>query len=101
MNAQKFTKKSLEALQSAESIAIENQNMQVMPEHLAYALVDQDGGLIPSLMKKAGIDVDKLLAMLDGVVTNLVHFFVFNEEESIFSVNKKTFINTVMECMRD
>ena len=31
MNAQKFTKKSLEALQSAESIAIENQNMQVMP----------------------------------------------------------------------
>ena len=68
MNAQKFTKKSLEALQSAESIAIENQNMQVMPEHLTYALVDQDGGLIPSLMKKAGIDVDKLLAMLDGAI---------------------------------
>ena len=71
MNAQKFTKKSLEALQSAESIAIENQNMQVMPEHLAYALVDQDGGLIPSLMKKAGIDVDKLLAMLDGAIQKI------------------------------
>ena len=71
MNAQKFTKKSLEALQSAESIAIENQNMQVMPEHLTYALVDQDGGLIPSLMKKAGIDVDKLLAMLDGAIQKI------------------------------
>ena len=71
MNAQKFTKKSLEALQSAESIAIENQNMQVMPEHLTYALVDQDGGLIPSLMKKAGIDVDNLLAMLDGAIQKI------------------------------
>ena len=71
MNAQKFTKKSLEALQSAESIAIENQNMQVMPEHLTYALVDQDGGLIPSLMKKAGMDVDKLLAMLDGAIQKI------------------------------
>ena len=60
MNAQKFTKKSLEALGSAESIAIENQNIQVMPEHLTYALVDQDGGLIPSLLKKAGVDVDRL-----------------------------------------
>ena len=71
MNAQKFTKKSLEALQSAESIAIENQNMQVMPEHLTYALVDQDGGLIPSLLKKAGTDVDKLLAMLDGAIQKI------------------------------
>ena len=54
MNAQKFTKKALEALGSAQSIAIENQNMQVMPEHLLYALVDQDGGLIPGLLKKDG-----------------------------------------------
>ena len=38
MNAQKFTKKALEAINSAQSIAIENQNMQIMPEHLLYAL---------------------------------------------------------------
>ncbi len=71
MNAQKFTKKSLEALGSAESIAIENQNIQVMPEHLTYALVDQDGGLIPSLLKKAGVDVDRLLALLDGAIQKI------------------------------
>ena len=52
MNAQKLTKKALEAVQSAQSIAIENQNMQIMPEHLLYALVDQEGGLIPQLLKK-------------------------------------------------
>ena len=68
MNAQKFTKKALEALGSAQSIAIENQNMQVMPEHLLYALVDQDGGLIPGLLKKTGTDTDKLLAMLDSAI---------------------------------
>ena len=68
MNAQKFTKKALEALGSAQNIAIENQNMQVMPEHLLYALVDQDGGLIPSLLAKTGTDTDKLLAMLDSAI---------------------------------
>lgn len=55
MNAQKFTKKALEAINSAQSIAIENQNMQIMPEHLLYALVDQEGGLIPQLFKKMGV----------------------------------------------
>ena len=49
MNAQNFTQKSLEALESARGIALENNNMQICPEHLLYALVDQDGGLIGSL----------------------------------------------------
>ena len=71
MNAQKFTKKALEALGSAQSIAIENQNMQVMPEHLLYALVDQDGGLIPNLLGKTGADTDKLLAMLDSAISKM------------------------------
>ena len=71
MNAQKFTKKALEALNSAQSIAIENQNIQIMPEHLLYALCDQDGGLIPGLLKKAGVDTDKLIAMLDGEISKM------------------------------
>ena len=71
MNAQKLTKKALEAVQSAQSIAIENQNMQIMPEHLLYALVDQEGGLIPQLLKKMGIDTDNLLALLDGAIAKI------------------------------
>ena len=71
MNAQKFTKKALEALGSAQNIAIENQNMQVMPEHLLYALVDQDGGLIPNLLRRTGTDTDKLLAMLDSAISKM------------------------------
>ena len=71
MNAQKLTKKALETVQSAQSIAIENQNMQIMPEHLLYALVDQEGGLIPQLLKKMGIDTDNLLALLDGAIAKI------------------------------
>ena len=71
MNVQKFTKKALEAVNAAQSIAIENQNMQIMPEHLLYALVDQDGGLIPQLLKKTGVDTDNLLALLDGAISKI------------------------------
>ena len=71
MNAQKFTKKALEAVQSAQSIAIENQNMQIMPEHLLYALVDQESGLISQLLKKSGVDTDNLLALLDGAIEKI------------------------------
>lgn len=50
MNAQNFTQKTLEMLQTAKSMAMENNNQYISPEHLLYALVDQDGGLIPSFL---------------------------------------------------
>ena len=56
MNAQNFTQKSLEAVQTAQAMAQENRNNYIMPEHLLYALIDQDGGLIPSLLGKMGAD---------------------------------------------
>ena len=71
MNAQKLTKKALEAVHSAQNIAIENQNMQIMPEHLLYALIDQDGGLVPLLLTRAGVDTDALLGELDGEISRM------------------------------
>jgi ATP-dependent Clp protease ATP-binding subunit ClpB len=68
MNAQKFTQKSLEALSRAQNIAIENQNIEIMPEHLLYALLDDETGLIPSLVKKCGVDVDALIAKVDDKI---------------------------------
>ena len=50
MNAQNFTQKTLEAIQTAQAMAQENRNNYIEPEHLLYALIDQDGGLIPSLL---------------------------------------------------
>ena len=55
MNIQKFTQKSVEAIQKAQSIAIENQNSQIEQEHLLLALFEQDNSLIKELLKKIGI----------------------------------------------
>ena len=71
MNTEKFTQKSIEAIQEAHNIAIENNNFQITPEHLAYALLDQDGGLISSLFEKMGINTDKVLAELDTEISRL------------------------------
>ncbi len=71
MNAEKFTQKSLEILNHAQSMALENSNMQIMPEHMVYALADQDGGLIGSLLQKMGVDTDHLLSALDSLIQQL------------------------------
>ena len=55
MNIQKFTQKSIEAIQNAQSIAIENQNTQIEQEHLLLALLEQDNSLIRELLKKMGV----------------------------------------------
>ncbi|MGM9616930.1 ATP-dependent chaperone ClpB [Butyricicoccus sp.] len=56
MNAQKFTQKSLEAIQDAQSLYNEYGNAEMGQEHLLLALLQQDGGLISQLMTKMGID---------------------------------------------
>ena len=71
MNAQNFTQKTIEAVQTAQSMAQENRNSYITPEHLLYALVDQDGGLIPTLFKRMGVDCDALLSELDGQIAAL------------------------------
>ncbi len=71
MNAETYTRKSLEAIQTAQAMAQENHNNYLTPEHLLYALVDQDGGLIPSLLGKMGVDADALLAELDSAIRQL------------------------------
>ncbi|MBM6918416.1 ATP-dependent chaperone ClpB [Intestinimonas butyriciproducens] len=71
MNANRYTQKTLDAIRTAQQMAQENQNQYVMPEHLLYALVDQDGGLIGSLLRKMNVDQDGLLAQLDTMIGNL------------------------------
>ena len=56
MNAQKFTQKSLETIQLANNLALENNNMQIEQEHLLYALLKIDQSLIAQLLKKMGKD---------------------------------------------
>ncbi|MGN0654657.1 MAG: ATP-dependent chaperone ClpB [Oscillospiraceae bacterium] len=68
MNAQKLTQKSLEAIQQAQDIATEYQNNAICPEHLCYALLNQENGLIGQMMQKMNID----LSAVSGAVMNII-----------------------------
>ena len=71
MNAEKYTQKALEAVKTAQNMAQENGNQYVTSEHLLYALLDQDGGLIGSLFGKMGVDCDGLLSEIDTLIRKL------------------------------
>ena len=60
MNTNKFTQKTLEALQSAQQTAIEYQNQTLEPEHLLFAIANQDQGLIPQLLQQMGVEPGNL-----------------------------------------
>ncbi len=60
MNAQKYTQKSLEAIQSAQELALANQNQQIEQIHLLVALLRQENGLIPQLIKQMGVTLESL-----------------------------------------
>ncbi|MDO5062349.1 MAG: ATP-dependent chaperone ClpB [Peptostreptococcaceae bacterium] len=64
MNTQKFTQKTIAALTDARSNAISRNNTQVEPEHLMFALLDQEDGLIPRLLQKMGIDLHFALSIV-------------------------------------
>ena len=71
MNAEKFTQKTIETINTAQAMAQENQNQYLTPAHLLYALIDQDGGLIGSLLTKMGADCDAMLGELDAEIAKL------------------------------
>ena len=71
MNLQKFTQKSLEAIQNAQSMAVEYGNPQMDQQHLLVTLLTQDEGLIPQLMQKVNVNVNGLLQAAENEVKKL------------------------------
>ena len=55
MNIQKFTQKSVEAINDCEKLAYEYGNQEIEQEHLMVALMQQEDGLIPKLIEKMEI----------------------------------------------
>ena len=71
MNAQNFTEKSIEALNSAQRIAKERGNQSLESEHLLYALTEQTEGLIPEMLKRCGVDLSNLKSDLEDAISRL------------------------------
>ena len=71
MNLNQFTQKSVEAVQAAQQMASARQNQQIEQEHLLLALLEQQEGLIPQLMQKAGVGPAALRQKLTAAVERL------------------------------
>ena len=71
MNAQKMTQKSLEALQAAQSLAIEYENQSLAQEHLFCALLAQENGLVGQLFQKMGVEPGNAQAAFAQKVSEL------------------------------
>ena len=73
MNTNKFTQKTLEALQSAQQTAIEYQNQTLEPEHLLFAIANQEQGLIPQLLQKMGVEPGNFVSAAAQKISLLPH----------------------------
>ena len=70
MNINKFTQKSIEAVQGCESAALEYGNQQIEQAHLLYSLLNLDDSLIKKLFQKMNIDTDAFLRDLTSVISS-------------------------------
>ncbi|PZO67269.1 MAG: ATP-dependent chaperone ClpB [Paracoccus denitrificans] len=71
MDMEKFTERSRGFIQSAQTIAIREENQRVMPEHLLKALMDDDQGLAANLITRAGGDASAVRRAVDEAVAKL------------------------------
>jgi ATP-dependent Clp protease ATP-binding subunit ClpB len=74
MRFDKFTIKSQELIQSAQSLAAKHNNQQIEPEHLLAAMLGQTEGIAGAMLRKLGVspaevarEADKAVAKLPGV----------------------------------
>ena len=68
MNINKFTQKSLQAVQNCERIAMDYGNQEIAQEHLLYALLTQDDSLIAKLMEKMGLDKNLIISRVEEAI---------------------------------
>ncbi len=71
MNTQKFTQKTIEAIQLAQNICIDNSNPAVTCEHLFLALLTQEGGITAEILKKMEIDTNRVIRHAKELVEEL------------------------------
>ena len=87
MTLQNFTQKSQEAIQDAQNLAIRNNHQQLEQIHLLAALLQQEGGLIPQLLTKMGVTVERLSAAAMAEVNKLPGVTGAREADKIYISN--------------
>ncbi len=84
MNFNNYTQKSLEAVQSAQQLAVQNGHQQLEQVHLLLALLNQEGGLIPQLLRKMEITVESLEAAANAELRKIPSVKVSREADRFY-----------------
>jgi ATP-dependent Clp protease ATP-binding subunit ClpB len=71
MNLNKFTEKAQEAVITAQNLATELNHAEVTPEHLLIALAEQEGGIVPSVLRKMTLDPARIAADARKLLDNI------------------------------
>lgn len=88
MNLQNLTQKSQEAIQNAQNLAIRNNHQQLEQIHLLIALLQQEGGLVPQLLRKMDITVESLQAAAQAELRKLPGVTGAREADKIYISNE-------------
>ena len=100
MNPDIYTQKSLEAVRDAQRLVTEHQNQQLEQVHLLLALLRQENGLIPQLLKKMDITLESFDAATEAAVNKLPvvtgsgrdaeHFYISRGVDSLLAQAENT-----------
>ena len=94
MNAEKYTQKAMEALQASQTLASERDHAAIQPEHLLYAMLTQEGGLIGSLLTKMSIDTEAVAESVNELLNQMPRvsggqLYLSRDLEKILSFSEK------------
>ena len=99
MDTDKYTKKAMSAINSAQTLAIERHNQELAPEHLTYALLADDTGLIPKLLTKCGVDTLQLQLEVDKIIKSFTAV-TGSGAQQIYMANDSTLILSAADKLR-
>lgn len=98
MDINRFTEKAQDAIRAAHSLAVRNGQQQIESEHLLLALLEQDGGIVPAVFTKAGIDARTLQQNASREVSRLPKISGASDEPRVSSRLNRVFMKAEDEA---
>ncbi len=100
MNTDKYTKKTIEALNGAQTLALNMGHQEIKPEHLTFALLDDGEGLVVSLLNKLNINTQQLKSRVENILKRLPQVKT-SGEPSVYIDNSSTIIISKAEKLAE
>src|SRR6187397_2941142 len=75
MNINRLTEKAHDAVMTAQNLATQMNHAEVAPEHLLVALVEQSGGIVPSILQKLNVDPQRFGAEARSLLNGLPQMY--------------------------